>query len=75
MITQLLGHEKLLSNSQLFLTRVTRNLYDLEAISQRAGNGAPVVGRGQKRNLRQIKRHIDVVVDEGVILSGIEYFQ
>ena len=72
---ELLGDQVLLRDPDLLLVRVAGQLQDLHAVAQRPGDGVEGVGGGDEQHLRQVERHAEVVVDEGVVLRGIQHLQ
>ena len=60
---------------QLFLLRIAGQLDDLHAITQRPGDRVEHVGSGDKKHLRQIKGHSQVVVPEASVLLRIEHLE
>ena len=54
---------------------ITGQLNDIHAVTQRAGNGAQIICRGDKKHMAQIKWHIDKVIIKGGVLLGIKSFQ
>ena len=62
-------------NVVFFHPSIAGQLDDVHTVAQRAGDGAEVVGRGDKEHMAQIKRHINEVVVEGAVLLGVEGFQ
>src|SRR5208337_1945850 len=63
------------SNVYLLFLGVALELDDLHAVAQRVGYGIQHVCRGDEQHLRQIKRHIEVVIAEAEVLLGIERLQ
>ena len=59
----------------LFFFGVALQLDDLHAVAQRLGNRIEQVRRGDEQHLRQIERHVEVVVAEAEVLLRIERFQ
>ena len=69
---QLLGDQILPRDPDLLLVRVPDQRQDLHPISKRARNILERVGGGDEEHLRQVEGHAQVVVDEGVVLGGIQ---
>ncbi len=59
----------------LLLERVARQLDDLHAVAQRRRNGVELVGGGDEHDLREIVRHVEVVIGEAVVLLRIEHLE
>ena len=57
----------------LFAVALQRN--DLHAVLQRRRHGIEHVGRADEQHLRQIERHVEVVIAERVVLLRIERFK
>ena len=71
-LLELLRDEELLRDVQLLLARVAGQLEDLEAVAQRRRDRVHDVRRRDEHDLRQVERHLEVVVREGCVLLGIE---
>ncbi len=71
----LFGDQMPLGDLHFFLLRVTRQLNHLHPVQQRPGDGIQVVGCGNKEDIRQIKRQLNKMISERVILLGVEDFQ
>ena len=52
MFFQLLGHQMLFGNLQLFLVRVRGQFDDFHTVEERRRNGVQCVGRRDKQNVR-----------------------
>ena len=72
MLFQLLGHEVLFCNLQLFLVRIRAQLDNLHTVAQGRGNGVQRIGRCDKQHVRQIKRQFDKVIAERSVLLGVK---
>ena len=59
----------------LLFFRVALQLDDLHAVAQRIGHGIEHVRRRDEQHLRQIERHVQIVVAEAEVLLGIERLQ
>ena len=70
----LLRDQVLVGNVQLLFSRVARQFDDFHAVPQRLGDGIHPVRRGDEQDLRKIKRHIQIVITEGVVLLRVENF-
>jgi hypothetical protein len=54
------------------LHRVTGDLDDLHAVAERRRNVEEIVRRADEEARREIERHIEVVIDELVVLRRVE---
>ena len=72
---QLLRQQMALGNLQFLLVRIGSQLNDLHPVEQRAGDGVGRVGGGDEHAVRQIERHLDIVVAEAGILGGVQNLQ
>mgnify|MGYP007126720271 CR=1 FL=1 len=72
---ELLGQQMLAGNVVFFHAGVAGQLDDVHAVAQRAGDGAEVVGRGDKEHMAQIERDIDEMIVEGAVLLRVQRFQ
>ena len=61
-------------NSDLLFLRVTGEFDDLHAVPQRLRDGIHPVCGGHKENLRQVERHVKIVIAERGILFRVEHF-
>ncbi len=59
----------------LLLVRVPGQRQDLHPVAQRPGDGVERVGGGDEQHLGEVEGHAQVVVDEGVVLGGIEHLE
>ena len=59
----------------LLVLRVAFERDDLHAVAQRVRHRVEHIGGGDEEDLRQVERHVQVVVAEGGILLGIEHFE
>ncbi len=48
---------------------------DLHAVAQRRRQRAEIVGGGDEHHLRQIERHLQIMIGEGGVLLGIEHLE
>ena len=62
-------------DDHLLLLGVALQRDDLHAVAQRVGHRVEHVGGGDEEHLREVERHVQVVVAEGEILLGIEHFE
>ena len=58
-----------------FFLGVALQFDDLHAIAQRLGDGVEHVRGGDEEHLRQVERHVEIVVAERRVLLGIERFE
>ncbi len=72
---QLLRHQVRARDGDFFRLRVAGDLEDLHAVAQRRGDGLERVGGGDEEHARQIDRHLEIVIDEGLVLLGVEDLQ
>src|SRR5208337_5357548 len=70
----LLGDQVLARNVNLLFAGVAGELDDLHAIEEWPWNGIHPVGRGDEDDLRQIERHIEIVIAERGVLFRVEHF-
>ena len=64
-----------LGDLQFFFVRVRPQLNDLHAVEQGAGDGVGRVGSGDEHTVRQIERHLNIMVAEAGILSRVQHLQ
>ena len=62
-------------DDHLFLLGVAFQRNDLHAVAQRVGNRVEHVGRGDEQDLREVERHVQVVVAEAGVLLRVEHFE
>ncbi len=74
MFGRLLRHQVFVRDMDLLDLRVTGQLDDLHTIAQRLRNRIDHVCRGDEQHLRQIERHVEVVIAERRVLLRIEHF-
>ncbi len=60
---------------ELLHDRVAGDVDDLHPVAQRDGDGVGPVGRADEQDLGQVEGHVEVVVDEGVVLFRVEHLQ
>ena len=72
---ELLGHQMLAGDVVLFHAGIAGQLDDVHSVAQRAGDGAQVVGCGDKEHMAQIERHVDEVIVEGGVLLRVQSFE
>ena len=75
MFFELARHQVTLGDLQLLRRGVARQADDFEAITQRGLDGIEPVRRGDEQHLREVKRQVEVVIGEGVVLLGIQHFE
>ena len=73
-VLHLLGNEVLLRDRDLLVLRVAREPDHLHAIEQRRRN-IQGVRRGNEHHVGQVVLDLDVVIDEGRVLLGVEHLQ
>jgi hypothetical protein len=71
-LDQLLGQQVLAGNLDLLDGGVARELDHLHAIEERLADRIELVRGADEHHARQIDRHFDVVVDEVLVLLGVE---
>ena len=69
----LLGHQVFLRDVNLLDFGVARQLDDLHPVAQRLRNWIHPVGRGDEQNLREIERHVEIVVAERAVLLRVQH--
>jgi len=67
--------EELAGDQYLLVLQIARELDDLHAILQGVWDGVEHVGRGDEHHLGQVKRHLEVVIGERMVLLRIEDFE
>ena len=72
---ELLGDQELLRDVELLLPRVAGDLEDLHAVAQRRRDRVHDVRGRHEHHLREIERHLQVVIGEGVVLLGVEHLE
>ena len=60
---------------ELLLSVVAADLDDLHSVFKRAGDRAAVIRRRYEHDVRKVKRQVDVVISERVVLLGIEHLE
>ena len=60
---------------QLLFLGVAGDLEHFHAVAQRRRNRIEHVGRGDEQHLRQIERHVEIVIAERVVLLRIEHLE
>ena len=71
-LAELLGHQVVLRDRQLLDRGVAGQLHHLHAIEQRLADRVGLVRGADEHHLGQIDRDLDVVVDEVLVLLGVE---
>jgi len=71
-LLQLVRDEEAARDVQLLILHVAGELDHLHAVFQRGRDRVQGVGRSDEHHLRQVERHLQVVVGEGVVLFGVE---
>ena len=59
----------------LLVGGVAGELDDLQAVAQRGGHGAEIVRGAEEDHLGEVEGELQVVVDEGPVLLGVEDLQ
>jgi hypothetical protein len=72
---QLTRNKVALRDLEFLALSVTRNRDHFDPVAQRFRYSLDVIRRANENNLRKIKRHIEVAVDESVILSRVEHLE
>ena len=72
---ELAAHQVTPRDLDLLFLGVAGELDDLHAVAQRARDGVELVGRGDEQHLRQVERHVEVVVAEGRVLLRVEHLE
>ncbi len=67
-----LGREEALGDLDLLLLGVAGELQDFHAVAERLGHRVQHVGRADEHHVRQVVLDVQVVVEEGVVLLGVE---
>ncbi len=62
-------------DEQLLLLGVAGQVDHLHPVGQGRGDGVEQVGRGDEHDPREVERHVQVVVGEGVVLLRVEHLQ
>ncbi len=68
----LASHQVLLSDGEFLILRIARERDDLHAIAQRPRDIPQVVGRDDPEHLGQVERQVEVMIDERLVLLGIQ---
>ncbi len=74
-LAQHLRDQVALGDLELLEIGVAREPDHLHAVAQRRRHRVEVVGGGDEQHLRQIERHVEVVVHERVVLRRIEHLE
>ena len=69
------GMRNLLRDVELLFLHVAGKLDHLQPVLQRRRHRRQRVGGGDKQHLRQIVVHVQVMVEEGLVLLRVEHFQ
>ena len=72
---QLLGQQMTHRNFCLFLLRIAGQLDNLHAVEQRTRNGIQCVRRCDKQHIGQVKRQLNIMIAESVVLLCIQHFE
>ncbi len=68
-------HEEALGDLGLLDLRVAGQLQHLHAVAQRLGHRVQDVGRADEHHVRQVVLDVEVVVEERVVLFGVEHLE
>ena len=71
----LLGHQMAFGDLELLFFGVARQFQHFHPVAQRRRNRIEHVGRGQEQHLGEIEGNIEIMIDEGVVLLGVEYLE
>ena len=71
----LLGHQMAFDDLELLFFGVARQFQHFHPVAQRRRNRIEHVGRGQEQHLGEIEGNIEIMIDEGVVLLGVEYLE
>ena len=74
-LLELSPHEIAFGNLELLALGVTGQRDDFDPVPQRFGHTVDVISCPDKNDLRKIERHVEVTIDEGVVLPRIEHFE
>ena len=69
---ELLGDQVLRGDADLLFVRVAGEHQHFHPVAQRPRDGVERVAGGDEEHLRQVERHAEIVVDEGVVLRRVQ---
>ena len=75
MFFQLLGDDVPAGDLGLFQVGIAGEIDDLHPVQKRSGNGAFVIGCGNKQNIAQVKGQFNEMIPEGCILLSVKDLQ
>ena len=75
MFLELAGDKVALGNLDFLFKNVAAEVDDLHAVEQGGLYGAESVGSGDEKDVREVVVEVEVVVVEGLVLLGVEYFE
>ncbi len=75
MLLQLLFHQMLHSDVQLFLQGIAAQLNNIHTVIKRAWNPGGIVGGGDKEHLAQVKGQVYVVIRKLPVLLWVQHLQ
>ena len=70
-----LRHQEALGDLDLLVLGVAGQLQHFHAVAQRLRNRVQHVGRADEHHVRQVVLDVEVVIEERVVLLGIEHFE
>lgn len=68
-------NEIVFGDVEFFLPHISRQRDELHAITKRAGNGFISVGSADEEDLREVDRHIKIVISECLVLLGVQHLE
>ena len=74
-VFELLGKQMPLGDVVLFHAGIAGQFNDIHTVIERPGNMGGIVGRGDEKNLAQIKGDVQIVVLERQVLLRVQHFQ
>src|SRR5204862_519617 len=73
--SSLLGDEVLRRDAGLLRVRGAGERQEFHPVAQRAWDGVERVAGGDEEDLREVERHAEIGVDEGVVLRRVQHLQ
>ena len=70
-----LRHQEALGDLDLLVLGVAGQLQHFHAVAQRLRNGVQHVRRADEHHVRQVVLDVEVVIEERVVLLGVEHFE
>ncbi len=74
-LLQLLRNQMLRRNVKLFILRIAAHLHYLHTVQKGPRNGLQRIGRSHEEHLRQIQRHLQVMIPESAVLLAVQHLQ